>query len=93
MLLHLRLVRRRWPSRWPGSAGRRDLFLGRAHRCTLSTARRARCCSCSLPSSPDPEVPPVNPYLNLPGAMGATANLVAGMVTTDDVARSLAERD
>lgn len=44
------------------------------------------------PEQPDPEDPPVNPYLNLPEGMGATANLIAGMVTTDDVARSLADQ-
>lgn len=44
------------------------------------------------PEQPDPKNPPLNPYLNQPEGMGTTANLIAGMVSTNDVARDLAER-
>ncbi len=42
------------------------------------------------PEQPDPTDPAVNPYLNLPDGMSTTANLIAGLVTTEDVSRSLA---
>jgi len=93
MLLTLwKLVRRRWLT---AAAG---LFLAAA-MCVWVSAHvqpeyRATGQMMFLlpPEQPDPEDPPVNPYLNLPEGMGATANLIAGMVSTDDVARSLADQ-
>ena len=66
-------------------AGRGDVRLGERH---VQPEYRATGQMMFLlpPEQPDPEDPPVNPYLNLPEGMGATANLIAGMVTTDDVA-------
>ena len=93
MLLGLwRLVRRRWLTALAGLLLAAAICVGVGSHVQPQYRATGQMMFLLPPEQPDPEEPPINPYLNLPEGMGATANLIASMVTTDDVARSLEEQ-
>ena len=93
MLLSLwRLVRRRWLTALAGLVLAASICVSVSMLVQPEYRATGQMMFLLPPEQPDPEVPPVNPYLNLPEGMGTTANLIAGMVSTDDVARSLADQ-
>jgi hypothetical protein len=86
------LLRRRWVTALPAVAVAVAACVQVSHQVHPAYESTSQMMFLLPAEQPDPDVPPINPYLNLPSGLGTSASLIANILSTDDVADDLAAR-